>query len=319
MYTNRKFMKYLFGLFFLSGLCNYLNAQTLKDEWVIVNEQGCKVLDPYYSDGITMKWDGACINGKANGFGKLIKYNNNEYESTYEGEYKNGIREGKGTFTHKDGSVAKGNFVNGQLCGFGSRTSEEQGKYEGEFFNYRQHGKGTYYYANGSKFEGFFVSDRIYTGKFTNYDGKVTYYQQYYPVSEIKENLSGYKPEIGVKLTEYYDDKWKRCKQKDASYYRLVTYESENKPKGVVRDFYIDGQLQSEFTCPYLDYDDEGKNFHEGEATWYYTNGQVQQKRYYFNNNINGINTFYYENGEKSQEVEYYYGYYRMPMIMPII
>ena len=309
-YINKNYMKQILGIALLICLCDCLMAQTLKDELIIVNEQGCKVLDPYYSDGITMKWDGPCINGKANGFGKLTKYSNGEYESTYEGEYKNGIREGKGTFTHKDGSVAKGNFVNGQLSGFGSRISDEQGKYEGEFFNYRQHGKGTYYFANGSKFEGFFVSDRMYTGKFINYDGKVSYYQQYYPVSEIKENPSSYKPELGVKLTEYYDEKWKRCKQKDASYYRMVTYESENKPKGLVRDFYIDGQLQSEFTCPYLDYDDEGKNFHEGESTWYYKNGQVQQKRYYYNNNINGINTFYYENGEKSLEVEYSMGYY---------
>ena len=303
-------MKYVFGIvIFILGNSNYLYSQTLKDEWVIVNQQGCKVLDPYFSEGITMKWDGPCVNGKANGFGKLIKYNNEDYESTYEGEYKNGIREGKGTFTHKDGTIAKGTFSNGQLIGYGTRTSEDHGKYEGSFFNYRQHGVGTYLYPNGSKFEGFFVSDRIYTGKLTNYDGKITYYQQYNPVVDIKENSSGYKPEIGVKVTEYYDQNWKRCKQKDASYYRLVTYESDNKPKGIVKDYYIDGQLQSEFYCPYLDYDDEGKNFHEGEAIYYYKSGPVQQKLFYYNNNVNGKNTYYYENEEKSQEAEYSFGY----------
>jgi S1-C subfamily serine protease len=283
-------------LLFTIALTTY--GQTLKDEWVVCNNQGCKLLDPYYSDGVTMNWEGSCVNGKANGYGKLTKYKNGEYESTYEGEFKNGIREGKGTFTHKDKSVAVGNFKDGQLFGYGTRTSEEGNKYEGEFINYRQHGKGTMSFANGAKFEGFFVSDRMYTGKYTNYDGRITYLQKYYPVEKIIDNTSGYKPEIGVRVTEYFDDEWNRCKQKDASYYRLVTYESDNKPKGVVKDFYISGQLQSEFTAVFLDYEDEGKNFHEGEATWYFQNGKIEQKRYYYNNKINGENTYYYDNGQ---------------------
>lgn len=284
------------------------HSQTLKDEWVVCNTAGCKLLDPYFSDGVTIKWEGPCQNGKAHGFGKLTKYKNGEYESTYEGEYKDGIREGKGTFTHKDGSIAKGNFVDGQLTGYGTRGSEDDGRYEGEFLNYRYHGKGTYYYANGSKFEGFFVSDRVYTGKFTNYDGKVSYFQSSRPVDKITQEESSYKPEIGIKLTEYFDNDWKRCKPKNAAYYRLVTYQSPNKPAGVVKDYYITGELQSEFTCPYLDYEDEGKNFHEGTSTWYYKNGQIQQIRHYFNNNINGTNTYYYEDGQKSAELEYSYG-----------
>jgi antitoxin component YwqK of YwqJK toxin-antitoxin module len=255
-----------------------------------------------------MKWEGACVNGKANGYGKLTKYKDGEYESTYEGEFYNGIRQGKGKFTHKDGTVAIGQFINGQLMGYGTRTSDDGSKYEGEFVNYRQHGNGKMTFANGAVFDGFWVSDRMYTGKYTNYDGKVTYIQEYYPVDKIKETKSGYKPEIGVRVTEYFDENWKRCNQKEASYYRLVTYESPNKPKGIIKDYYITGQIQSEFTAVYLDYDDEGKNFHEGEATWYFKNGKIEQKRYYYNNNINGKNTFYYDNGQIAQEANYSYG-----------
>lgn len=287
-----------------------INAQILKDQWVLCNTDDCTLLDPYFSDGVTMKWEGSCLNGKANGYGKLTKYKNGEYESTYEGEYKDGIREGKGKFTHKDKTITIGNFEQGQLIGLGTRTHDDGTKYEGEFINYRQHGKGIITYANGAKFEGFFVSDQPYTGKFTNYDGKITYIQEYYPVDKIKEKSSDYKPEIGVRVTEYFDINWNRCKQKDAYYYRLVTYESENKPQGVVKDFYITGQLQSEFTVVYLDYDDEGKNFHEGEATWYFKNGKIEQKRYYYNNKINGKNTFYYDNGQIAQEANYDHGVY---------
>jgi len=302
--------KSILNIMLLVTLTSTIYGQTLKDEWVVCNNQGCKLLDPYFSDGVTMKWEGSCVNGKANGFGKLTKYKNGEYESTYDGEFQNGIREGKGKFAHKDGSIATGQFINGQLMGYGSRTSDDGTKYEGEFVNYRQHGKGVMTFANGAKFEGFFVSDRMYTGKYTNFDGKITYIQQYYPVDKINEKSSGYKPEIGVRVTEYFDDKWNRCNQKDASYYRLVTYESDNKPKGIVKDFYISGQLQSEFTAVYLDYDDEGKNFHEGEATWYFKNGKIEQKRYYYNNKINGKNSFYYDNGQLAQEANYDHGVY---------
>jgi S1-C subfamily serine protease/antitoxin component YwqK of YwqJK toxin-antitoxin module len=300
--------KNIFTFLLLFFLTLTTHGQTLKDEWVVCNNQGCKILDPYYSDGVTMKWEGACVNGKANGYGKLTKYKDGEYESTYEGEFYNGIRQGKGKFTHKDGTVAIGQFINGQLMGYGTRTSDDGSKYEGEFVNYRQHGNGKMTFANGAVFDGFWVSDRMYTGKYTNYDGKVTYIQEYYPVDKIKETKSGYKPEIGVRVTEYFDENWKRCNQKEASYYRLVTYESPNKPKGIIKDYYITGQIQSEFTAVYLDYDDEGKNFHEGEATWYFKNGKIEQKRYYYNNNINGKNTFYYDNGQIAQEANYSYG-----------
>jgi S1-C subfamily serine protease/antitoxin component YwqK of YwqJK toxin-antitoxin module len=70
----------------------------------------------------------------------------------------------------------------------------------------------------------------------------------------------------------------------------------------------MNGRIQSEFFAEYLDYDDDKKNFHEGEATWYYENGEVEQKRYYFNNKINGKNSFYHENGELKEERTYNYG-----------
>ena len=300
----------ILALIILFTLTNPLFSQTLKDEWVVCNTQGCKLLDPYYSDGVTMKWEGSCVNGKADGFGKLTKYKDGQYESTYEGEFLNGIREGKGKFSHKSETVLECNFKNGQAIGYGKYDLGNGNYYNGEIVNYRQHGNGTLKMANGSKFEGFFVSDRMYTGKFTNFDGKVTYIQKYFPVEKISEKSGRYKPEIGVRVTEYFDDKWNRCQQKDASFYRLVTYESDNKPKGVVKDFYISGQLQSEFTAVYLDYEDEGKNFHEGEATWYFKNGKIEQKRYYFNNKINGKNTFYYDNGQMAQEINYSLGVY---------
>ncbi len=301
-------MRNSIALFLFMALFQIVHAQTLKDEWIICNLQGCQLLDPYYSEGATITWDGECVDQKAHGYGTLIKYMNGEYESTYEGEFKNGIREGRGKFSHKDGTVREGQFVNGQLMGKGTMHSADGQKYVGEFVNYRMHGFGIAHFANGAKFEGFIVSDRMYTGKYIDYDGTATYLQAYYPVAKITEKSRDYKPQQGVMVTEYFDENWKRCAQKNALYYRRVTYAAPNRPAGIVRDYYITGELQSEFYAVYLDYDDEGKNFHEGEATWYFKNGRIEQKRYYYNNKINGLNTFYYDNGQVSREVNYDHG-----------
>jgi len=283
-----------------------INGQTLKNEWVKVNNDGCEVLDPYYSNEATQTWEGKCIDGKADGFGVLKKYSTGELESIYEGEYKKGIREGKGKFTHIGAnSVLECNFSNGQAIGNGTYKYKGGHKYVGEIINYRNHGEGATYYANGSKFEGFYVSDNRYTGKFTDYDGTIQYFQQGYLVKKINEDRSSYQPKLGVRITEYFDENWKRCKQQNASFYRLITYKSENYPDGIVKDYYITGALQSEFTALYLDYGDEGKNFHEGEAIWYYKNGKIEQRRYYYNNKINGKNTFYYDNGQIASESNY--------------
>ncbi len=296
-------------LFFLLLLIKLnISAQTLQDEWITCNKAGCKILDPYYFDGATMVWEGNCKDGKADGNGKLIKYNKGIYESTYEGEYANGIREGKGKFTHNDGTVKEGTFVNGQLTGKGTMTSENGLKYEGEFINYRFHGEGIESFPNGSKFEGFFVSDRMYTGKYTNYDGKITYLQKGMPVEKIKEEKNNYAPKFNELVTEYFNSSWKRCEAKEAAFYRRVTYISANKPKGVIKDYFISGQLQSEFSCIYLDYEDEGKNFHEGQAIYYYQSGKIKQNWTYFNNKFNGIQTSWYENGLKQAESNYNFG-----------
>ncbi len=274
----------------------FAQSYTLVDKWVNAGD-GVQILDPYYSETSTVKWEGASKNGKANGFGILTKYNNGQFESKFEGYYKRGIREGKGKFTHMDGSVKEGIFVNGQLTGKGVMTTEDGHRYEGEFINYRMHGMGKLMMANGSTFEGYFVSDMPYTGKFTDYKGVVTYIQKGESVERISETRSNYSPKIGQRVTEYFDKEWNRCQAKDAAFYRLITYSAPNVPKGVVKDYYISGEIQSEQYPIFIDYADEEKVFMEGKQTFYHKNGKVSGIRYYYNNQPNGPMESYYPNG----------------------
>lgn len=303
-----------FSLCICCILNSYAQIYTLNEQWVECGNS-CKLLDPYYSPGVTFEWTGGQKDGKAHGIGKAIKYVNGKYESTYEGEYKNGIREGFGRFSHVEGTIQEGPFVKGQFSGKGIETMDNGDSYEGNFVNYQRHGYGKYKMANGSTFEGWFVVGEVYTGKLTYYDGTVVYYQEGNPVDKITERKSDYKPKIGVRVTEYFDKEWKRCQAKNAAYYRLITYEAPNKPKGIIKDYYITGEQQGDFYAVYMDYADEGKNFFEGEANWYYKSGKLEKKCYFYNSRLNGPEVSYYENGTTQNSANYNNGVLEGTMI----
>lgn len=144
--------------------------------------------------------------------------------------------------------------------------------------------------------------DAPYTGKFTSYTGDVTYIQKGQPVERITETKSGYSPKIGQQVREYFDENWNRCAPKQAAYYRLITYSAPNKPKDIVKDYYISGELQSEQYPIFIDYDDEGKTFLEGIQKFYHKNGSVSGIKYYYNNLPNGPQTEYYPDGKVESE-----------------
>lgn len=274
------------------------NAQTytLEDKWVDCGNN-TQLVDPYYSPGVTFTWSGSSKGGKANGQGVATRFVNGKFESKYEGTYRNGIREGKGVYTLADGSVMTGTFVNGQLTGKGSYKDEDGNTYEGDFVNYHMHGNGTFNWGNGSSFVGFMVDDMPYTGKFTSYAGDVTYLQRGRQVEAIAESKSNYSPKLGQQVREYFNEDWERCEPRQAAYYRLITYSAPNRPQGVVKDFYISGELQSEQTPVYIAYDDEGKTFLEGKQTFYDKSGNVSGVKYYYNNQLNGPAIQYYSDG----------------------
>ncbi len=301
-------MKYLFlSVFFALSVA--LNAQVINEQWAECNSQGCKVLDQYYSEGSTFIWDGSCVEGKADGKGKMQKFIDGKLESTYEGTYVKGIREGFGKFSHSDGSVLECNFTRGQGIGEGTWSTQDGSFYKGNIVNYRRHGFGVMEFANGNKFEGTFNSDSPFTGKFTTAKGDVTYYLNGELVDKlVVAKKASYNPEIGVRQTEYFNSEWVRCNKTEASYYRIITYEAPNKPRGIVRDFYISGAKQSELYPIYIDYSDDRINFNVGEAYWYYENEKIRAKAFFVNNKLNGLSTTYYENGQKDEEQEFNMG-----------
>ena len=274
-------------------------ARTLEEKWILCSNVNCQILDSYYEEGVSFTWDGGVLNNKAHGQGTAVRYINNELHSTFVGNYENGIRVGKGKLSWADGRELECEFMNNQATGQGRQTDPNGDVYTGQFINYIFHGKGKYEKANGVVLEGSFVLGSLYTGRTTSITGAITYYYRgYESPTEQFDKTSTYNPPIGQTVTEFFDSDWQRCEAKDALYNRRIKYKAPNIPDGEVKDYYIDGQLQSVFTPIYIDYADSNKDFHEGKFVSYYRNGNKEKEHDYYNGRSDGKYIVYFENGQ---------------------
>ncbi len=84
--------------------------------------------------------------------------------------------------------------------------------------------------------------------------------------------------------TIFYDNDWEKCIKENASYYRTIQKDS----LFIIKDFYMDGQLQMEGT--YKDMDPEIKH---GVFTYYNQNGKISKREYYKVGNTSGYTEYY--------------------------
>jgi len=142
---------------------------------------------------------GNLINGEANGEGELMINNKIKYignfnknlpnkkgriynlvdKSTYEGEFVNGLKEGKGIIKYIDGTIYEGDFINDKYEGYGKLTFKNGCIYEGEFKNNNLNGKGKYIYTDGKEYYGdFYMGLKHGFGKLSWNENK--YYEGYW-------------------------------------------------------------------------------------------------------------------------------------------
>jgi hypothetical protein len=100
----------------------------------------------------------------------------------YEGEVKNGLRHGNGTYTFADGKKYIGQFKDDQYSGAGTLLMADGSRYVGQFKDDQFNGLGTYTWSDQSKYVGQFLNGGFYgKGTYTWPDGR-----KY--VGEWKEN-----------------------------------------------------------------------------------------------------------------------------------
>ena len=89
-------------------------------------------------------------------------YNKNDiyHRDRYEGEWKNNLMEGKGTLYWNSKSRYEGDWKNGKREGKGILYYNKNDRYEGEYKDDKMEGKGTYYWSNGNRYEGEWKNDK---------------------------------------------------------------------------------------------------------------------------------------------------------------
>lgn len=102
--------------------------------WIVVENQDCQVQNPYPEPGETFTWSGGCVDGKAEGEGRLIWRSSYGSTETYEGGMKAGAFYGYGVLTWSGGRY-EGEFRGRQAHGNGVASYESGLKYAGEWRN----------------------------------------------------------------------------------------------------------------------------------------------------------------------------------------
>ena len=122
------------------------------------------------------RYEGEFRNGLMHGWGSYYYKSGDRYE----GEYENDLKQGHGTFSSVSGERYVGAFVNDMRQGQGSLSKSDGTRYVGEFRNDLISGKGVMLYSNGNKYAGGminglghgrgilrFVNGDIYDGQFS--------------------------------------------------------------------------------------------------------------------------------------------------------
>lgn len=117
----------------------------------------CRVLDPELQGF----YEGGCKNGLAHGDGVA------RGSAEYRGEFRKGMKDGKGVKTWPWGDRYEGSFAADRRSGKGMYIWGEASpwageRYVGDYVADQRHGQGTYYWPNGDRFDGLWKEDRRY-------------------------------------------------------------------------------------------------------------------------------------------------------------
>ena len=124
-----------------------------------------------YRYSATSKYTGQFRNGLREGRGKMTLPN----AAFYEGQFSHGKFQGEGTMTYANGDKYVGAWTNDLPNGQGKYFFKSRERYEGHFYNGEFDGQGTMYYPDGAYYVGSWQKNRKHgTGKIVTPNGKIT-------------------------------------------------------------------------------------------------------------------------------------------------
>ena len=99
-------------------------------------------------------YTGTLLNGKPQSIGIQV-FQGGEFDTQrYEGEWENGVKQGKGVYIWSDDEYYEGEWRNDERDGQGIYTWSDGRRYQGEWKDDMMHGQGVMTYADGSTRKG---------------------------------------------------------------------------------------------------------------------------------------------------------------------
>lgn len=223
-----------------------------------------KIKDGYgiynYSNGY--RYEGEWKDGDRDGQGKLYYANG---ECCYEGEWRQGEKNGYGIYYYANKDCFKGEWKDGKINGRGTYYYANGNCYEGEWKNGIINGVGRYYYANGNRYEGEWKNGKA--------DGQGIYYfrQGNYYKGEFKHGKKNGQGIYYFVNGEYYEGNWKNDTVEGYGKYYYANgdfYEGQwkqGKKDGIGVFYYVDEGER------YIGQWKQGKK--DGVGKYFYANG----------------------------------------------
>lgn len=103
--------------------------------WIADERTGCKVWNVQPLPGQSVNWSGGCVNGLAQGTGVLQWWLAGKANGRYEGQYRAGKQNGRGTFTFASGNRYEGEWRDGKPDGQGTKTNTDGQVYSGTWIH----------------------------------------------------------------------------------------------------------------------------------------------------------------------------------------
>ena len=293
------------------GTMTYTDGRTETGEW---EKDIYKGKSSYNESG--------CISGDCEeGYGTYVwGQSTNWAGDKYTGDWKNGSRDGFGTYYYNSGAKYIGEYKQNSIHGKGTYTWVNGDKYTGDWANGKRNGNGTYYYVSGTVEKGrwendtFKGEDNTYTGCISgNCDNGYGTYAwkngEKYVGSWQNGKRNGKGSNSYTNGAEYEGD-WRNDKKHGHGTYK---YKPDSKYEKYTGDW-VDGKLEGYGTFLYRDgqkYIGElNNNLFEGQGTMYYTDGRIESGKWENDKYVGKIN---YNNatGCVSGDCETGYGVYK--------
>ena len=259
------------------------------------------------------RYEGELKDGGRDGKGILYLANGDKYE----GEFKDDEINGKGIYRYANGNKYEGEFKDGKKDGKGVFYFSNGDKHEGEYKDGLAHGKGTHYLSNGGKFEGEFKYDKrdgkgiLYLPNGNKYEGeykdnKMSGKGIFYWADgdryegEFENNTMDGKGVFYYSNGNRYEGEYKGGKMNGKGVYY---YGNGNRYEGEYKDGKENGKKIYYFADGNrceVEYKDGKKN---GKEIYYFTNGNRYEGEYK-DGNKDGEKIYYYANGNR-YEAEY--------------